>query len=798
MIIVKIIRTELQNLFFSPVAWFLATVFLIQCAYFYLLPLNEFAAVIDWSRKHGIAVDGNTETSFTNYLFFTGGGIIQHVNENLYLFIPLLTMGVISREINNGTIKLLYSSPVKLRHIVLGKYLAVMAFVLLLVGILALFMLMGAFQIRSVDYGLFLSALLGFCLLGGAYSAIGMFTSSLTNYQIVSGIATFMVLFILDRIGGLWQQYDFIRDLTWFLSIAGRTQQMLAGLITTRDVIYFIILIAMFLSFTLLKLQGEKESKPWTIKAARYAMVIITAVLLGYVTSRPALVGYLDATAEDVNTIAPETQQLLKKMGKEPLEITLYDNLWGSNIDPGLPQGRNAYLYGFWDRYIRFKPDIKFKYVYYYDNDAKYYSFPGKTEKQILDITAKLMMLDPDLFIPAKEIRKQIDPYSEDLNLFMTARYKGDTINLRTYGDPVDPWPKEQEVASKFKRLIEKKGPKVYFLTGNLERSIYKTGEREYYVHTIAKNNRESLVNAAFDVDTLSLEKQDIPAGATALILADPRTELGSATRDKLKKYIAGGGNLMVLGEPGKQDIVNPVLQQLGVQQMKGQLVQTTFDETPDKIRAYTLKSTLHIIQQDKIAKQAAFASKLPDTASIAGMHGAAALTYSEAGPFRIDPLIKTFPDGPKTISTDYGKDATPAQKIVRPYVQRQTWVKMGHLVIDSVPPVFSPEDGDIKDSVFVPAVSLTRQVGARQQRAAVMGDADVMSNFRGPMFGLSFYNWFDYGEHPVTIPKHYYKDGILTVSFPTAKMLFIICMWVLPGLLILFGTILLIRRKRK
>ena len=78
------------------------------------------------------------------------------------------------------------------------------------------------------------------------------------------------------------------------------------------------------------------------------------------------------------------------------------------------------------------------------------------------------------------------------------------------------------------------------------------------------------------------------------------------------------------------------------------------------------------------------------------------------------------------------------------------------------------------------------------------MGDADCMTHLRGTLYGNSFYNWFDYGEHPVFIPNRRYKDNLLTVTGPTAKFLMIACVWVLPGLLLLTGTVLLIRRKRK
>ncbi len=83
--------------------------------------------------------------------------------------------------------------------------------------------------------------------------------SSLTHYQIISAIASFTLLFILSKIGGLWQKHEFVRDITWFLSISGRTEKMLTGLITSKDIMYYLLIIFMFLGFTYLKLNDGLE-----------------------------------------------------------------------------------------------------------------------------------------------------------------------------------------------------------------------------------------------------------------------------------------------------------------------------------------------------------------------------------------------------------------------------------------------------------------------------------------------------------------------------------------------------------
>lgn len=129
-IITRIAKNELRHLFYSPVAWFLAIVMLVMCASFYTNLMYLIAKMGSMNaRLNPEAILGSVDSS-TFILFNNPIGFFVKALKQLYLFVPLLTMAVISREFNSGTIKLLYSSPIKLRQIVLGKYLGLMAFCL--------------------------------------------------------------------------------------------------------------------------------------------------------------------------------------------------------------------------------------------------------------------------------------------------------------------------------------------------------------------------------------------------------------------------------------------------------------------------------------------------------------------------------------------------------------------------------------------------------------------------------------------------------------------------------------------
>ncbi|MDQ0109818.1 ABC-2 type transport system permease protein [Chitinophaga terrae (ex Kim and Jung 2007)] len=769
--IFKIAKTDLRNLFYSPVAWFLTIAFWIQIAYFYMNSLLPRAKWYDISVNNDPKFKG-TGSSFTAELFLMGESIFANILQNLYLFVPLLTMDLISREMNSGTIKLLYSSPIKTRDIVLGKYLAIMFYNLLLLGIIGIFLLTGYLNIQSADYGILLSSALGFYLLVCAYTAIGLFMSSLSNYPIVSAIGSFIVVLVLGRIGTLWQQYDFVRDLTYFLSISGRTGKMLTGLITTKDILYFLAVIYIFVGFTLIRLKGARSYQPWPLRLGQYILVFATAVLIGFAGSRPGFIAYWDTTAGKIHTLRENTQKIIKDLGDEPVQVTLYTNLFAEGCALGFPEKRNDYLTRLWEPYLRFKPNLSFRYVYYYDvkkhDSMLYRRFPGKNLQEIAKEVAKGFDQPLSAFQTPEEVHKEIDLEPENYAVVMELSYKGRKTFLRTFIDNTF-WPNETQVAAALKRLQLAKMPKVIFLTGNLERSVYKLGEREYSGHSTDKQSRGSLINNGFDIDTICLENQDIPKDANIVVLADPKTALSETSQNKLKAYTDNGGNLLITGEPGKQSILNPVLESMGIRMLDGTIVQLSRNYTPDMLTPYITREATGLAEQSFLVGL----RTEWDTARLL-MPGAAPLVQFDSSIFHMQPLLMA---------------------------DTNAWLKTGRLVIDSAAPVFNPAEGDVKSDGFVTALQLKRNINNKEQRIIVCGDADFMdNNWLRANLGIeqTFYSWMDNNDFPIY--PHYAppKDDKLRITYQGAIVEKTIYLWLIPGLLLMTGTVLLIRRKRQ
>ncbi|RZS75926.1 Gldg family protein [Pseudobacter ginsenosidimutans] len=777
-IIFQIAKNELRNLFYSPIAWFVTVVMMAMCAFYYTNIISFTAKMMHLTYKNHPDITLSFFDSFTSGFYLNmQGGFIFTILPHLFLFVPLLTMGVIGREFNNGTIRLLYSSPVKLRNIVLGKFLGMAIYNLLLVSVVGIFMVAGFTTIKSLDVPPLLCASLGLYLFFTTLTAIGIFMSSLTTYQVVSAVATFIVLFFLSSIGGLWQQYDFIRDLTSFLSLGGRLEKMILGLLTTKDVLYYLIIMAMFTGFTLLKLKAGQETRPWYLKMSRYMAIVAGALVLGYISSRPLFTGYFDTTATKSNTVHPRTQQLLKRFNEAPLEVTLYTNLFAIHGSLGFPSSRNFYIAGLWEGYQRFKTDIDFKYEYYYalteSTENIFDIYPGKSLQEIVGLTAKLKKVDSAMFKPYEKISKEIDLAPEDYQIVMKLKYKGRSTLVRFYIDS-KMLPDQQNMNAAFSRLLEEPIPKVYFVTGNLERSVYKTGEREYFTHVLDKGNRFALINTGFDADSLNLSTQPIPDSASLLVMADPKMDLTPTVLNKLQNYIDNGGNMLVTGEPGKQYVLNPLLSQTGVQFSNGQLVEPSRDETPDKITyyytfgAFDLAEHTALLQRKYIWEHGSRADSLR-----AGFAGATGISWSDSSGFTVKPLYMTSPG--------------------------RAWLKAGKLVLDSITPVFSSHEGDIKSTSFATAIALSRQRNNKEQRIIIAGDADFLSNFRQKNSLIDpLYSWLSYNQFPVYTPYPRANDNVFLLSPAGASVQRILLLWILPAVVLVTGTVILIRRKRK
>lgn len=181
------------------------------------------------------------------------------------LLIPAITMRSFSEELSSGTFELLVTRPVSELQIVGGKYLAAITLIgIALLPTLIYFITVYrvALPVGNVDTGGIAGSYIGLFLLGCVFAAIGIFASSVTPNQIVAFLFGVFLCFVLyqafgylSKLGIFFGKNDFIVEQ---LGIDAHYASMSKGVIDTRDLVYFLSVIAGFLLFTKTALSARK------------------------------------------------------------------------------------------------------------------------------------------------------------------------------------------------------------------------------------------------------------------------------------------------------------------------------------------------------------------------------------------------------------------------------------------------------------------------------------------------------------------------------------------------------------
>ncbi|AXB58538.1 Gldg family protein [Flavobacterium fluviale] len=752
--IYRIAKTELNTMFYSPVAWVVLVIFSIQSSWKFFGTIERF----EKSQKIGQGLDNLSQVIFSGFI-----GLYTEMQNYLYLYVPLLTMGLVSREINSGSIKLLLSSPIKIKDIVLGKYLAIAAYCLLFIVILGLQVGIAYFSIDNLDLKFAISGLIGLYLLVCTYAAIGLFMSCLTSYQVVAAISTLVVLAGLNFIGKLWQDVEIVKDITYFLSIAGRANEMLEGLIISKDVFYFVLVSSLFIVLSIYKLQTGRDAQTISKRVLKYTLLITGVLSLGYITSRASLTLYHDMTRTKDRTLTKTSLDIVKKIDG-PIKLTTYVNLLDINYYMAMPYSQNSDIASF-EKYTRFIPQMEMEYVYYYDtsnNEALYAQNPGLNDKQLAEKMIETQDLKLKKLYSPEEIKKVIDLKPEQNRVVRTVEYNGKKTFLRMYDDMFKV-PMEKEISAALKRLVIP-APKIVFATGNMERSVDKIGDKNYKTGFNEITFRYSLINQGFDVSSVDINAQNIPEQTTILIIADPKTQLSQGAVDRINKYIDEGKNLMLLAEPETNSALAGVTDKLGLSFTKQALVQESEINSPDYLVTEVSKN---------IDSTVIKLTKNKNNNPIPFLGSSGIKTVKDTG-FKVIPLLKTNNE---------------------PAWEAQTG-------LTSV-----PEDLKKQPAVTaVPlAVALTRNVNGKAQKIIVAGDADFMGNAelsRGGsgtfQFVTDIFSWFTNYEFPIDTTRPNHTDNKITINANQVFINKIVFIALFPLLIILSAAFILIRRNRR
>jgi ABC-2 type transport system permease protein len=235
-----ILKKEINTFFASPIGYLVIGIFLL---------LN---GLFIWVFKGNFNIFNVGEASLSSFFLLAPWILI--------FLVPAVTMRSFSDEKKQGTLELLVTKPLTYFQIVLGKYFGALVLIILAVLPTLLYVYSISELVKpeeSIDIGSTIGSYFGLLFLISSYTAIGVFSSTLSDNQIVAFIiAVFICFFFYFGFEGL-SNYTLFDDLFYLedLGMATHYNSMSRGVIDTRDLIYFISISIAFLFFTKLKIQ---------------------------------------------------------------------------------------------------------------------------------------------------------------------------------------------------------------------------------------------------------------------------------------------------------------------------------------------------------------------------------------------------------------------------------------------------------------------------------------------------------------------------------------------------------------
>ncbi|RZJ33293.1 MAG: gliding motility-associated ABC transporter permease subunit GldF [Flavobacterium sp.] len=238
----SILFREIKSFFGSPIGYLVIAIFLLLNGLFLWVFDGEYNIL-----KSGFADLGP---------FFTIAPWI------LIFLIPAVTMRSFSDEMKQGTLELLVTKPLSIWQIVNGKFFGAMLLIIIaIIPTLIYVLVISRFGMPpgNLDLGSTMGSYFGLLFLIASYTAVGIFTSAITDNQIVAFITSVFLCFLFYYgFEGASTLFKSASDIVASFGMENHFRSMGRGVIDTRDIIYFVSIAVLFLAFTVYKLKSMK------------------------------------------------------------------------------------------------------------------------------------------------------------------------------------------------------------------------------------------------------------------------------------------------------------------------------------------------------------------------------------------------------------------------------------------------------------------------------------------------------------------------------------------------------------
>ena len=250
MMILTLAQREIRSLFYSPLAWAILGVTQLILAYLFLAQLQEFIRLQPQLKMMATA-PGITDVVILP--IYSSAAFI------MMMVVPMLTMRLVSDERRNKTLSLLFSAPISMTEIIVGKFLGVVAFMLIMVCMMTL-MPISLTAAASLDFGLLISVIIGLILMIAAFISVGLYMSTLTVQPTVAAVSTFgvlLLLWIVDWAGSKVVDVNASGALS-YLSMLRHFEPFGKGVFSTGDLMYYLLFITTFLVLSIRRLDADR------------------------------------------------------------------------------------------------------------------------------------------------------------------------------------------------------------------------------------------------------------------------------------------------------------------------------------------------------------------------------------------------------------------------------------------------------------------------------------------------------------------------------------------------------------
>ncbi|MGN6656141.1 MAG: ABC transporter permease [Rhodanobacter sp.] len=242
-------RLEWRRLLVRPLAWVLAALTLAWLGWNFTVLLGSFLA---GQIQRAAQADG---PGFTDLVAVP---LLGQLAQLAFLVVPLLTMSAIAGERRNGTLPLLFATGVPASRIVLGKYLALLGWLLLWL-VLTLAMPLTLAHATDLDWGKLAAAAIGLALMLASLAALGLACSSFASHPAIAAAAALILGLALWSVNLGAQMAGIDGGAINALAMSTHVQPLLRGLVSSADLLWFALLIGFSLALATRRLSTERE-----------------------------------------------------------------------------------------------------------------------------------------------------------------------------------------------------------------------------------------------------------------------------------------------------------------------------------------------------------------------------------------------------------------------------------------------------------------------------------------------------------------------------------------------------------